>query len=207
MPLPLVLYAKEAETGKNVFGSDRHAKGTSRDMRSENLSRPTAARSATSIRLTKVFSIEFHSLSCAMARSSHHLMEERFHPSAAVRCGHRLKFLLPATTPAEIQALRYCSLWCVCSRLGCFSRSHLATYTKKPTDLKRSPCKAHITSAANRCSMGQLKDGCSLSGKQLHWDEHLDRALAASSARSMRLTRVCVIREGNPFLKWQCEGL
>src|SRR6266704_3801910 len=75
---------------------------------SENLSRPTAALSATSIRLTKVFSIEFHSLSCAMARSSHHLMAERFDRSAAVQCDHRSKFLLPATTPAEIPHTRLC---------------------------------------------------------------------------------------------------
>src|SRR5205814_10404989 len=103
------------------------------------------------------------------------------------------------------QALQYCSLWRVCSRRGCFSRSHLATYTKKCTGLKRSPCKGHFTSAANRCSTGHVKNGCSFSGK-MHSHENLDRAFAASSARSMRLTRVCVTREGNPFRKWQCVG-
>src|SRR6266496_746256 len=75
---------------------------------SENLSRPTAARSATSIRLTKVFSIEFHSLSHAFSAQIITLMAEWFHPSVAGRCGHRLKFLGPATTPAEIPHTRLC---------------------------------------------------------------------------------------------------
>ena len=60
---------------------------------------------------------------------------------------------------------------------------------------------AFLAKSINQVLRGALDPRVvTLSGKQMHWDEPLDRAFAASSARTMRLTRVCVIREGNPFL-------